>query len=121
MQFSIASIFVLLLATFAAADKYIVVLNKNDDGLLGQVISSVLPKGLARLLKFGLGPFSGFGAELTQDQVAKLQKNPNVGQNCACEKRKRLIKVAGSLCRKGWATTDMGCYEQGSSAGQARD
>ncbi len=78
MQFSVASIFVLLLVTFAAADKYIVVLTKNNDGLLGQVISSILPNGLTALAKFALGPVTGFATDLTPDQVAKLKKNPNV-------------------------------------------
>ena len=65
----------------ARADtKYIVVLKPNSGGLLGSIIGSILPKTLDTLAQFTLGAFSGFNAELTQDQLDRLRKNPNVGR-----------------------------------------
>ena len=63
----------------ARADtRYIVVLKPNNGGLLGSIIGSILPETLDALAQFTLGAFSGFNAELTQDQLEKLKKNPNV-------------------------------------------
>ena len=63
----------------ARADpKYIVVLKPNSGGLLGGIIDSLLGKTLDGLVEFTLGAFSGFNAELSQDQLEKLKMNPNV-------------------------------------------
>jgi hypothetical protein len=78
MHFSVSSLVLLLLASYAAADKYIVVLKAGDGGLLAQIISGILGKTLSGLAQFTVGTFSGFNADLTPDQVSKLQKNPNV-------------------------------------------
>jgi hypothetical protein len=78
MHCSILSFFLLLLASLAAADNYIVVLKPGLGGLLSEIIQGVLGKTLGGLAQFTLGSFAGFNAGLTADQLSKLQKNPNV-------------------------------------------